>query len=397
MKKQQLLWLALIITTSCNLKKVDEQPVIIFKKTFGGGNQLDQALSVIQTTDGGYAVAGFTESVGSSGDFYLVKTDADGDPEWKQNIGGPDFEIAYSVAQLPDGGFLMLGETVIDPIAFERQMQLVRTNSSGVKLLSKTYPEGNFTASRGKQIKITKDGGAIMVGNIEKDNSNMYLVKIDANGVVQWEKDFNGSSINTTDFGNDVFQTSDGGYILVGQTYSNSTDASQVFLVKTDANGNQTNRMYFGGTGYESGSAVLQTSDGGYIIAGVSSSSTGNGAWDMYLLKTYPDLTLEWESLFGGAGNDIAKSVDLTADGGYVLVGDTESTGDGVPDIFFIKTDSKGKKLIERTFGNESYDYGHSVKTTNDGGFVIAGDTYLTLGDHYDMFLIKTDKDGKSE
>ncbi len=172
---------------------------------------------------------------------------------------------------------------------------------------------------------------------------------------------------------------------------------SQIFVLKTDDNGIQTNVQYHGGTGYEAGFSVQQTKDGGYIITGVSGSAGGNGGWDMYLLKLFPDLTREWEALFGGALEDIGYSIRQIADEGFIVAGTTKSTGNGEPDVYLIKTDKTGKKLLEKKFDGSSYDYGYCVRETTDGGYIITGSSYLTFENNYDVYLIKTDKDGKAQ
>ena len=159
------------------------------------------------------------------------------------------------------------------------------------------------------------------------------MIKYDQNEHIQWEKTFGGSD---KDYGRSVQQTFDGGYIIAGYTFSYGAGGLDVYLIKTDPNGNYVWKKTFGGTGYDYGYSVQQISDGGYIIAG-STSSYGAGGSDIYLIRTDPNGNSQWQKTFGGSNHDYSHSLQKTSDGGYIIAGYTKSYGAGDNDVYLIK------------------------------------------------------------
>jgi hypothetical protein len=204
----------------------------------------------------------------------------------------------------------------------------------------------------------------------------------------EWNKTFGGSS---ADFATSVKQTSDGGYILAGYTFSFGSGESDFWLVKTDSSGGHEWNRTFGGDSYDFASSVQQTSDGGYILAG-HTYSFGAGVSDFWLVKTDSSGNLEWDQTFGGSDSEFAYSVQQTFDGGYVIAGYTNSFGFG-GDFWFVKTDSSGNHEWNRTFGGSDFDQVHSVQQTSDGGYILAGYTN-SFGSGGDFWVIKTDSSG---
>ncbi|MEO0087732.1 MAG: hypothetical protein ABIK90_06635 [candidate division WOR-3 bacterium] len=219
---------------------------------------------------------------------------------------------------------------------------------------------------------------------------DVYLIKTRENGNLQWYKTFGGSDL---DVGYSVQQTSDGGYIIAGRTYSFGADEDYVYLIKTDGNGNLLWYKTFGGSGLDEGYSVQQTSDGGYIIAGYTS-SFGASDYDVYLIKTDGNGNLLWYKTFGGSGEDYGYSAQQTSDGGYIIAGGTWSFGGG--DVYLIKTGGNGNLLWYKTFGGSGLDEGYSVQQTSDGGYIIAGYSMPFGAGDYDVYLIKTDGNGNT-
>lgn len=186
-----------------------------------------------------------------------------------------------------------------------------------------------------------------------------------------WEKILGGDE---TDIGYSVQQTTDGGYIIAGETYSFGVAVSDVYLIKTDATGEEVWSKTFGSTRYDRGKCVRQTTDGGYIVAG-SMEPSGPGT-DVYLIKTDANGDEIWSKTFGGGDYDYGESVQQTDDGGYVIVGYTQSFGAGNADVYLIKTDANGDEIWSKTFGGSGYDVGYSIIQTDNSGYIIVGRGY---------------------
>ena len=236
----------------------------------------------------------------------------------------------------------------------------------------------------GYSVQQTQDGGYIICGHtpsFENGDDDVWLIKTDGNGQEQWSQTFGGE---VGDRGYSVQQTTDGGYIITGWTFSFGNGGLDVYLIKTDENGNEEWSKTFEG---DYGRSVQQTTDGGYIIGGYTN-SFGNGGYDVYLIKTDENGTELWSQTYGGEGDDIGYSVQQTTDGGYIITGYTESFGNGSNDVYLIKIDENGNEEWSQTFGGEVGDLGYSVQQTTDGGYIITGKT------NSDVYLIKTDENG---
>ena len=369
-----------------------EEPQMEWSKTFGGPGE-DAGNAVQQTSDGGYTIAGYTDSFGAGRtDVYLMKTDKNGNEEWSKTFGGTDSDWGNSVQQTSDGGYIIAGEAYFFGPA---DICLIKTDKNGNLEWSKTF--GGTGWDEGYSVQQTSDGGYIIAGYTDSfgaGSDDVYLIKTDENGNEEWSKTFGGKEC---DGGKSVQPTSDGGYIIAGYTggyiisgYTRPFGAgsSDVYLIKTDKNGNLEWNKTFGGTGWDEGYSVQQTSDGGYIIAGYTD-SFGAGSDDVYLIKTDENGNEEWSKTFGGKECDGGKSVQPTSDGGYIIAGDTSSFGAGGFDVYLIKTDKNGNLEWSKTFGGSDWDYGNSVQQTTDGGYIIAGKTWSFGAGWNDVWLIK--------
>jgi hypothetical protein len=208
--------------------------------------------------------------------------------------------------------------------------------------------------------------------------------------VVKFAKTYGGTSY---DWAFSVQQTSDGGYIVAGGTASFGAGWEDIILIKTASNGNISWAKTYGGTHYDHASSVQQTSDGGYIVAGVTW-SFGAGSGDIILIKTDANGNISWAKTYGGTNVDGASSVQQTSDGGYIVAGVTYSFGAGSGDIILIKTASNGNISWAKTYGGTNYDRASSVQQTSDGGYIVAGWTNSFGAGNEDVFLIKTDANG---
>jgi hypothetical protein len=348
-------------------------------ETFGGSEH-DVGYSVQQTTDGGYIIVGS----------WLIKTDSQGNEEWvHEDING------QSVQQTTDGGYIIVGSWLIktDSQGNEEWVhedingQSVQQTTDGGYIivgswLIKTDSQGNeewvHEDINGQSVQQTTDGGYIIVG------WSGGLIKTDSQGNEEWVyEDISGRAVQ---------QTTDGGYIIL------EGGGFDLWLIKTDTNGDSLWTQTFGGSGSEyagmSSSSVQQTTDGGYIITGYTS-SYGNGGHDVWLIKTDSDGNEQWNQTFGGSGGEGGNSVQQTTDGGYIITGFTSSYGNGY-DLWLIKTDSDGNEQWNQTFGGSEYEEGYSVQQTTDGGYIITGHTSSYGNGSSDIWLIKTDSQGNS-
>lgn len=365
---------------------------------------------VRQTTDGGYILVGST--LGNP-DVWLVKTDADGHEIWSRTFAGDGSEYGSSVRQTADGGYIIAGEIGTPYVPIKGQttssnsagtdtesqgtetgdadIWLIKTDSDGEEIWSQRF--GGEEEEESRSVCQTSDNGYIIVGHIttreefisevsvngtveditleiiQPGGAAIWLIKTDVNGNEIWNKTFSG---NSYDYSSEVRQTAGGGYIIVGRTSSYGAGKRDVWLIKTDANGNEIWNKTFGGSANDTGQSVSQTTDSGYIITGYTT-SYGVGEEDLWLIKTDHDGNLIWSKTFGGADDDFGTSVCQTASGGYIVAGYTKSFSDRLSDVWLIKTDADGNMTWHQTFDADGNEYGSSVIQTADWGYLVAG------------------------
>ena len=370
-------------------------PEETWNKTFGCDGY-DYARAVQQTADGGYILAGVTQSYGAgSEDAWLVKTDSDGNERWNKTFGGTASDYAYSVQKTADGGYILAGETCSYNSGSNSDFWLIKTDSDGNKQWDKTFGGTDFEWAN--SVQETADGGYILAGVTQSYGAgyqDFWLVKTDSGGNKQWDKTFGGAN---NDRAYSVQQTADGGYILAGETRSYGAGYCDVWMIKTDSGGNKQWDKIFGGANWDGARAVQETKDGGYILAGYMQPYSAGGPYDVWMIKTDPDGIMQWNKTFGGANGEEANSVQETADGGYILAGVTQSYGAGSQDFWLIKTDSCGNKQWDKTFGGADNDRAYSVQQTADGGYILAGETKPYCVDYADAWLVKTDSGGNKQ
>ncbi len=363
-----------------------------------GGPAYGVGYSVQQTEDGGYVIAGTKYSYEPallSQIVWLIKTNTNGNKVWDRIFGGPQSDIGYSVQQTSDGEYIIAGSTESFGAGGE-DAWLIKADADGNEVWNKTF--GGSRSDWARSAQQTSDGGYIATGSMYSYNAAhlsqmVWLIKTDANGNEVWNKIFGGPR---DDWGNFVQQTSDSGYIITGATKSYGEGGKNaLWLIKTDAGGNEAWDRTFSGPRGAIGYSVQQTRDGGYIVAG-SKIPYGGGTGEIWLIKTDADGNEIWDKTLGGSGDDVGKSVQQTRDGGYIVIGSKASSGGGSQNAWLIKLDDKGNEIWDRMFGTSGWNEGKSVQQTNDGGYILAGSTYSygSGGKSSVVWLIKIDEKG---
>ena len=364
-------------------ENVQYEQKIQWVQTFGGtGN--DGASSLLQTTDGGFALAGWTNSYGTGdNDMWLVKTDAKGAVQWTQTYGGIGSEWSRDFLQTTDGGFALVGVTSYSN-SFDSDILLLKTDVSGIIQWNRTY--GGRSADEAYALVQTRDGGFALAGwttSYGAGTSDMWLVKTDDNGMLQWNQTYGGTD---DDGAYTLLQTTDEGFVLAGSTDSYGGDASDIWLVKTDASGVVQWTQTYGGNESDYALDLIQTADKEFVLVGVTFYS--NSDIDMVLLKTDENGVVQWNQTYNRPEKDIIYAISKTFDGGFALAGNTNSFGTN--DMWLAKTDANGVVQWHQTFGETGSDYAYSLLQTLDEGFVLAGSTTSFGAGGEDIWLVKT-------
>lgn len=377
-------FLMLFLLSIPGLNLFASAPDTAWTRTFGGADG-DGAYSVSQTADNGFIICGASSSFGSSSyDVYLQKTDYFGDSVWVSTFGGANYDYGRSVKQTYDGGYIIAGYTESFGPAYYN-LYLVKADSSGDSLWAKAF--GGSDYDFGYAVEQTSDSGFIVTGTSGPSNyEDLYLVRTDKVGDTLWTRKIGGYY---TDEGWAVKETTDKGFIITGSSYSSGND--DILLLKTDSLGDSLWARRFGTSSDDRGYSLQLTHDGGYMIAGYTNES---GYGDVYLIKTDSLGNDQWIKSFGGGDDDRGYSLAQTSDSGYIVVGLTESYGAGNADCYMLRGNKNGDTIWVKTIGGNLNDEAWSVEQTNDGGFIVAGKTYSYGSGSSDAYLIKIDSEG---
>ena len=409
-KKNLLLTLFLFLTTFC----ITAQPTIEWQKSLGGANT-EFARCIQQTIDGGYIVAGQTLSndgdvTSNYGDYdyWVVKFDSIGDITWQKTFGGSNEDIAYSIQQTADEGYIVAGNSQsndgdVSGNQGSSDFWVIKLTSAGVITWQKTF--GGYSWDVASSIQQTLDGGYVVAGRSLSNNGDVtgnhgnedyWVVKINSIGNIEWQKSLGGSG---SEHAYSIQQTFEGGYIIAGFTLSNDGDVignhsslGDFWIVKLTTIGDITWQKSLGGTGSESANQIQQTIDGGYIVVGWSDSNdgdvTGNhGGYDFWAVKLNDTGAITWQKSIGGSGWELASSIQQTTDGGYIIAGSTTSNdGDvtgyhGGGDLWMAKLISTGGISWQKCLGGTNSETAHFVRQTTDGGYIVTGNSQSNDGD----------------
>ncbi|MBD3232684.1 MAG: T9SS type A sorting domain-containing protein [candidate division Zixibacteria bacterium] len=314
----------------CSLMRLDEVYNLLWFRTYGGAEE-DIAVAVKQVDDD-YIFLGETQSFGAGQrDLYLVRADSDGEVIWERTYGGSDMEYAASLELAPDGGLVLFGHTRSYG-AGNYDMYCVKTDSAGNLQWEQTY--GGSEYEDGRSITAVQGGGYLLTGGTSSfgaGNKDYYAVKIDENGEVEWSNTYGDSG---NDMARDVEPTLDNGFILGGYSDSFSKSNFDILIVKIDSLGTQQWQRTHGTNVIEFAFAIEQTQDDGYVIAGHSIVDGFYG--DFSLIKTNSSGWFEWGNLYGSDFQEVAYSIEITEFGNYLLIGDTNGYGNGMLDVYLV-------------------------------------------------------------
>jgi len=359
-------------------------------KHYGGSNH-DFGKSIHQTSDGGYVFAGYTYSYTYGGiDFAIYRLDSSGNKVWFKHYGGTSDDEAYSVQQTSDGGYVVAGLTYSYTYGGE-DFAIYKLNSSGNKTWFKHYGGSNY--DEGHSIQQTSDGGYIVAGNTDSytyGGTDFAIYKLDSNGNKVWFKHYGGSN---DDNAFSIQQTSDGGYVVAGYTISYTHGGTDFAIYRLNSSGDKVWFKHYGGTNDDYPNSIQQTSDGGYIVSGYTYSYTyGDIDFAIYRLNSSGDKV--WFKHYGGTGSDVGQSIQQTSDGGYIVTGYTNSYTYGDHDFSIYRLNSSGNKVWFKHYGGYAEDVGYSGQQTSDGGFVVAGHSVTYSYGNGDFAVYKLDSNG---
>ena len=365
--------------------------VVTWIKTYGGVNR-DVAHSIQQTSDGGFIVAGETYSFGVvDSDVWIVKIDSTGAIQWEKTYGGNGYEAARSIQQTSDGGFIVAGET--SSFSSDTDVWVLKLNTNGTVQWQNRY--GGTGVDKAYSLRQTSDSGYILAGETNSSGVaggiDFWLLKLNANGGVVWQKAYGGGK---DDVAYSVQQTSDSGYIVAGETNSFSSGGDVDFWVlKLDANGSVVWQKTYGGSKDDVGYSVQQTSDSGYIVAG-KTTTAGTIFDDIWVLKLDTSGNVEWQKTYGGPNDDAAYSIQQTSDSGYIVAGKSGSFGNILGDMWVLKLKANGDVDWQKTYEGNNSNSANFILQTQDGGYILAGETSSFGAGNADIWVLKTDKSG---
>ncbi len=354
-------------------------PEIEWDKTFGDKKN-EIGLSIIQNSDYDFVFTS-SKSRGFVNHLVLNVTDGQGNKKIEKKMKNYFVQNTFGIVQTKDKGYATIGSSN----SYEgSNLTLIKIDPNLNQRWFKNY-SFNETNIGATLVNTHDNGFAILCNSGDFDNNfDIVLLKTDSKGNKQWEKTFPGDSI---DYGFSLAQTTDKGFIIAGYTHSFGNGMNDFYLIRTDKNGNTLWDKTYGGVSGEQATAVKQTEDGGFIVVGTTFSK-GSGWGDIWLIKTNKDGNIMWEKTIGGSKNDEAQDIIIENDG-YVIAGNTKSKGLGEWDFWIIKTDFKGNIIWDKTFGGFFDDKVFSFTKTFDDGYALAGYTKSKGNGRKDAWIVK--------
>ena len=363
----------------------------IFEKTYGGVLG-ERGVVIENTVDGGFIIGGSTASFTSSEDMYLIKLDSLGSIQWSKVYNSFGYDRIHGIKQINDGGYYITGYVGDANGLFD--MAFARLDANGNIVWSKS--SGNFNPEEFRKLSLTADGGLLASGynaSIGLGAKDVQAMKIGSNGVIEWAKTY---GTVYEDWSISCLMAEDGNYILAGESDITGNYDIRPTLIKLDTLGNIIWAKYYSGNNEDWGRDLIKTPDSGFLLAGETTSYGYGGSQDIYLIKTDGQGNVDWARAYGGIGEEMVFSVILTSDSKFLISGSTASYGFGGFDAFLMKVTQDGSVDWFHTFGGNTNDYGYDVVKAIDQGYALTGRrSSNTLGGD-DVYLVKTDMNGVS-
>lgn len=357
-----------------------------------GGRGADGGNDVLGTSDGGYISVGYTNAYGSGkNDVWIIKTDFNGEKQWSRVYGGKLDDYGWGVTESDDGGYVIAGETFSFGSG-QSDIYLLKIDSNGNMKWNTTF--GGLAEDVAYSVVNSNDGGFIVAAQTKsygKGGSDGMIVKFDSKGIKQWNRLFGGKGL---DYLKSITVDSLKGYILAGGSRSFNDGDNQGWVLSVNNDGYPRWEKTYGDVGEDGFNMITRTKDGGFVAVGSSASFFSKGMKDVIMIKLDSDGQKLWMNLYGGRENDIGNAVNECKDGGFIIAGETTSYGKGKSDILLIKTDQLGIEKWKTTVGSVGVDIGNSVQELTKGGYIISGTSTIS-NLSFDSILIKTDKKGK--
>ncbi len=358
----------------------------------GNGDQEDDvATTAIATQDGGSILLieqGSSPSGDPQDDLIVLKISATGDIVWQKGFGVFDFPEFHL-----DGLETSDGDLVISGLSFHNNTnsaEVIKMTADGIILWQRHFGGANFDYA--SSIQETADGGYIFTGYTASFGvgiTDLWLVKMDKDGNTLWQKTV---ATSFSQFGNDVQQTSDGGYIVAGQE-SFGDFIYDLWVVKFDSSGSVVWQKTYGGSEQDYGRAILQTNDGGYIVVGATESA-GAGESDAWIMRLNGSGDIVWQKSYGGLLNDEANAIYPTSNGHFIIAGTTESFGAGESDTWLFVIDINGNIIWQKTYGGPDEETGIFIEQLDDGKLMATGYTGSYGNGRSDAWVLKLDPNG---
>jgi len=360
-----------------------------------GGPKPDTFGSLLSGSDDDVFVSGETQSYGyGNGDVWLLKVGPDGNVLTQRTYGDASTESG-SFRTTSDGGFVCAGATMSSRGMGRRDrlgdLWVLRTDGTGKILWQRSY--GGSGADGANDIRQTTDGGFIVVGQTQSFGSggwDGWVLRLTSTGNVVWQKALGGKK---DDMLGSVRTTADGGFIVAGTTESYGAGSSDAWLLKLTSSGRVDLQKTFGGPQADGGCVAGMTSDGGYLLT-AHTSSFGAGEQDAWVLKLKNTGSVVWQMTYGGPKNDWVGPYRIHEGKSYLLTGFSESYGHGQSDAWLFNINDKGKMIWQRTYGGTGQDWGGSVTTLDGGDLLLAGYTDSFGAGDSDGWLIRTGSTG---